>query len=89
MEKFAQAGEVGGARPPPFAIFTITYKVAMYPPAEWADTLPLFHLYPYMYSVVSTLSAGAYTVTLYVMVDIVKRGGHAPPPHQAGMIFPS
>jgi hypothetical protein len=68
---------VGGARPPPFAVFTITYEVAVYAPAEWADTLPLFHLYPYMYYVVSTLSAGTYTTTLHVMVDIVKRGGRA------------
>ncbi len=29
---------------------------------------------------VSALSAGAYTTTLYVMVDIVKRGGRAPTP---------
>jgi hypothetical protein len=27
-------------------------KVAVYAPAEWADTLTLFHLYQYMYSVV-------------------------------------
>jgi hypothetical protein len=31
---------VGGrARPPPFTISTITYKVAVYAPAEQADTL--------------------------------------------------
>jgi hypothetical protein len=30
MEKLAQAGEGGGARPPPFTILTITYKVAVY-----------------------------------------------------------
>jgi hypothetical protein len=42
---------VGGARPPPFQPITITYKVAVYAPAEWADTLTLFHLYKYMYSV--------------------------------------
>ena len=35
---------VGGARPPPFITFTITSKVAVYAPAEWADTLTLFHL---------------------------------------------
>jgi hypothetical protein len=29
----------GGARSPPFPIFTITYKVAVYAPAEWADIL--------------------------------------------------
>jgi hypothetical protein len=34
----------GGARPPPFITFTVTSKVAVYAPAEWADTLTLFHL---------------------------------------------
>ncbi len=52
MENSAQAGEVGGERPPPFALSTITYKVVVFAPAERADTLPLFLLYPYMYSVV-------------------------------------
>ncbi len=42
--KLALAGEGGGARPPPFITFTITSKVAVYAPAEWADTLTLFHL---------------------------------------------
>ena len=46
---------VGGARPPPFTLSTITYKVVVYAPAERADTLPLFRLYPYMYSVFCTL----------------------------------
>jgi hypothetical protein len=45
---------VGGARPPPFTTFTITSKVAVYAPAEWTDTLTLFHLYQYMYSVLET-----------------------------------
>ncbi len=36
---------MGGARPPPFITFTITSKVAVYAPAEWADTLTLFNLY--------------------------------------------
>jgi hypothetical protein len=40
----SQAGEGGGARPPPFITFTITSKVAVYAPAELADTLTLFHL---------------------------------------------
>ncbi len=39
---------VGGARPPPLITFTITSKVAVYAPAEWADTLTLFHLYKYV-----------------------------------------
>ncbi len=39
--KLALAGEGGGgARPPPL----ITSKVTVYAPAEWADTLTLFHL---------------------------------------------
>jgi hypothetical protein len=37
---------------------------------------------------VSALSAGAYTATLFVMVDIVKGGVRAPPhPHQPGLFF--
>ncbi len=51
-EKLALAGEGGGAHPPPLFTLTITSKVAVYAPAEWADTLTLFHLYEYMYSVV-------------------------------------
>ncbi len=51
MEKLAQAGERGGARPPPFTVPSITYKVVVYAPAERADALPLFLLYPFMYSV--------------------------------------
>jgi hypothetical protein len=42
--KLAQAGEGGGCTPTPFITFTITSKVAVYALAEWADTLPLFHL---------------------------------------------
>jgi hypothetical protein len=45
---------VGGARPPPLITFTITSKVVVYAPAEWADTLTLFHLEENMYSVVKT-----------------------------------
>jgi hypothetical protein len=36
---------------------TIMYKVVVYAPAERADTLPLFLLYPYMYSVVHSRMA--------------------------------
>jgi hypothetical protein len=42
--KSAQAGKGGGCTPTPFITFTITSKVAVYAPAEWADTLTLFHL---------------------------------------------
>ena len=51
MEKLAQAGGVGDAGPPPFIVFTVMYKVAVYAPAERVDgycALPLFHLYPYV-----------------------------------------
>jgi hypothetical protein len=41
---------LGGARPPPFTISTITSKGAVYTTDERADTLPLFLLYPCMYS---------------------------------------
>ncbi len=40
----------GDARPLPFTISTITYKVVLYTLAESANTLSLFLLYPYMYS---------------------------------------
>jgi hypothetical protein len=41
MEKSALAGEEGGggASPPPYQPITITYKVAVYATAEWADTV--------------------------------------------------
>ncbi len=45
----ALAGESGGAHPPPFNISTIMYKAVVYAPAERADTLPIFLLYPYVY----------------------------------------
>ncbi len=50
--KLGQVGEGGGCTPTPFHYITITSKVAVYAPAEWADTLTLFHLFQYMYSVV-------------------------------------
>ncbi len=52
MEKSALAGEVRGACPSSFTLFSITYKVAVYAPAERADPLSVFHIYPYMFSVV-------------------------------------
>jgi hypothetical protein len=50
MVKSAQLGEGGGARPTPFTLSTIMSKVVVYSPAERADTLSLFLLYPYTYS---------------------------------------
>ncbi len=45
MEKSALAGGGGVCTPIPFQPITITYKVAVYAPAEWADTLTLFRIY--------------------------------------------
>ncbi len=52
---------VEGARPPPFIILTITCKVAVFAPAEWADTLNPISSYQYMYSVVTPTTAGRST----------------------------
>jgi hypothetical protein len=52
--KISLAGKGAGARPPPFTTTTITSEFAVYAPAEWADTLTLFHLYQYIYSMVPT-----------------------------------
>ncbi len=50
---------MGGARPPPFITFTITSKVAVYAPAECADTLTLFQCSKNMYSVVFSVTRPA------------------------------
>jgi hypothetical protein len=50
MVKSVQPGEGWDARPLPFTLSTITYKV--YSPAEKVGTLPLFLLYPVIDSVV-------------------------------------
>jgi hypothetical protein len=46
MEKSALAGDVWGCTPTSFQPITITYNVAVYPPVERADTLPLLLLSP-------------------------------------------
>jgi hypothetical protein len=56
MEKSAQPGENGGCTPNPFTISTVMYKVVVFAPAARADTLLLFLLYPYMYSVLDTVA---------------------------------
>jgi hypothetical protein len=47
----AQPAKGGGPSPPPFTLSTVMSKVVVYAPAERADALPLFLLYPYIYSV--------------------------------------
>ncbi len=55
----------GGCTPPPFILSTITHKVVVYAIAERADTLPLFQLYVYMYSMVLTIPvANWYSMTV-------------------------
>jgi hypothetical protein len=46
MVKSAQPGEGGSVRPHLFTLSIITSNVLVYAPAERADTLPLFLLYP-------------------------------------------
>ncbi len=48
MEKKPRLVRMGSARPPTFTTFIITYKVAVYALAEWADkdTLTLFSSLP-------------------------------------------
>ena len=57
--KSVLAGEGGGCTPT-LITFTLTSKVAVYTPAVWADTLTLFHLYQYMYSVPPSVEAQLY-----------------------------
>jgi hypothetical protein len=47
-----QCGEDEGCKPTPTISYHYVQSCVVYTPAERADTLPLFLLYPYMYSVV-------------------------------------
>jgi hypothetical protein len=46
---------------------TITYKVVVYAPPERADTLPLFILFPYMYSVNEPFKIFLFTKSIEVI----------------------
>jgi hypothetical protein len=49
IDKLAQAGKGRGVHIHPLLlIYHYVKKVAVYTPVERADTLPLFHLYPYV-----------------------------------------
>jgi hypothetical protein len=68
MEKLAQPGEGGGCKPTPFHyIYHYMYKVEVYALAVRADTLPLFLLCPYMYSVIYP--------TIFLLLPKVGKGG--------------
>jgi hypothetical protein len=95
-EKLAQMVRVGVACPPPFTICNYTYKVAVDAPAVWEDTLTLFHLYQYMYSVGEHIQE-LYTVYLTIpslqncLAPQTKRGPqkneHLPPSTFTGKIL--
>ncbi len=68
--KISPAGEGGGCTPTPFLHYLPSHKVVVYTPAERVDTLPLFLLYPYMYSV---------SVPMY---RVHFKGGGTPEAHQ-------
>ncbi len=50
MLKSAQPGGGGGVHALPLSLYLLS-RVVVYAPAERADTLPIFLLYPFMYSV--------------------------------------
>ena len=94
MERSAQPfeGGGGGGPRPPLLLYLPSRTKLVYAPA---DTLPLFLLYPYMYSVVSLHRVHIFTrdetglvclptqlehsATLLVMVNVMKGGVRAPP----------
>ncbi len=39
----------------------------MYVPAEWADTLTMFHLYQYMYSVLQSMNDAVYPSRMMII----------------------
>jgi hypothetical protein len=51
INSFQADGGGRGCMPPSFTLSTITYKVVVSAPSERGDTLSLFLLYSYMYSV--------------------------------------
>jgi hypothetical protein len=86
MEKSALAGEGGGCTPTPFQPITITYKVAVYAPAERANTLNLFHLYRHMYSVVLLLSYCLFRVGKRSWTGRVERSHEGTHQHKLGLV---
>jgi hypothetical protein len=95
LVKSAHPGEGGGVHHalPHFTLSIITSKFVVYAPAERAVTLPLFLLYPYMYSVQVTFShyfcwgGGGWGIVIRVKgADRVKggRGGAPPTPAKLG-----
>jgi hypothetical protein len=86
MEKIAQAGDCGGARPPPFTLSAITYKVLVYALAESGDTLPLFLLYPYMFSVVLSIQSNRDCMHLKALTDHFGGGSRVVVRHVTGMV---
>ncbi len=66
----------GCTLPPPFTLSTITSKVVVYASAERSDNLPLFLLYPYMYSVAPTTRTAdqsVWTLAMYNCTNIASK----------------
>jgi hypothetical protein len=74
IEKFAQADEGGGCTPTPFLqCLPSRTKLQFTLQLSWrADTIPPFHLYPYMYSVQTTLHTTICTVRYSIIHLICK-----------------
>jgi hypothetical protein len=70
MEKFAQAGGGGGGAGPPLSLYLASRTKLLCTPAERADTLTLFHLYPY----VRCIGTGG---NLHVTVGVQEHSVHA------------
>jgi hypothetical protein len=64
-----RVGGVYTVHPPPFTISTTTYNVEVYAPAERADTLLPFLLYPYMYSVDLHFKEGGMENIIYTKLE--------------------
>jgi hypothetical protein len=86
--KSAQADEGGGARPTLFTISTntITYKVVVYAPAKRTDTVPLFLLYPHMYSVVTAFQPEPVFVNNYGAQESIPRNRFRQPMSPGGPV---
>jgi hypothetical protein len=91
LVKSAQPGEGGGLNALPLSLYLPSRaKVVVYATAERAVTLPLFLLYPYMYSVQVTFchyfcwGGGRWGIVIRVKgADRVKGGGGLAPPTPA------
>ncbi len=78
MKKSALAGEGGGCTPTPFhsSYHHVQSCSVRYAPAERSDTLTLFHLYPYVYSV--NIHNGIFSQFFSVLIFLEMYGSRNP-----------